>query len=57
VLNLLASKPFRMEDVSMYYKVMKYAEESETAQAALRGEGARMNISMSEAKNHLSDLN
>jgi len=45
-----------MEDVSMYYKVMKYAEESETAHAALRGEGARMNISMSEAKNHLSDM-
>jgi len=40
----------------MYYKVMKYAEESETAHAALRGEGARMNISMSEAKNHLSDM-
>jgi hypothetical protein len=56
VLNLFASKPFTIEDVSMYYKVLKYSEDSEKAAAALRGEGASMNISMAEALNHIADM-
>ncbi len=55
VMNMTAKKPFKMEDVSHYYRVMQYLDDNEAAKVALEGNGASLNVSIKELTNTFKD--
>jgi hypothetical protein len=55
VMNMTAKKPYRMEDVSYYYRVMQYLDNCEAAKLALDGRGASLNLGLKEVADLLGD--